>query len=438
MVPTVMKPGALPASEQEKPTKSPRRESGERPIRVLFLNTRDWCGADVAVHLSLIRAFDRERTRPYLLSNSQAADHAAMERTCREIGDLSYRFAPLGVPADQLHGKAAKIAAMGPVVKSLAGALALIRREKIDIIHATDRPRDAVFSTILGKLAGKPNVIHMHSNCGDHLSRETLWGFRNASAVLGVSEYTRQGLIEHGVARQKAFVAHNATDADYFNPEPFREIAIGTRREWNIPPAAPVIGIVGRLIPWKGQRELIEAVAKLRGDLPELRLVIVGEGEDRHALTKYAEEKGVGAQVIFAGWHDDVRPILASLDLFALPSYEEPFGLAITEAMAMELPVIACASGGVPEIITHGENGWLIPPRSSDAVAGAIKHLVANPGLCKSLAENARRTVADRFSPRAQAGRVADIYARLLVHRRPEAPIVAFRAAERPLTKTEK
>jgi glycosyltransferase involved in cell wall biosynthesis len=412
-----MNPGEFasgePLSQRQEPAASERME---RPVRVLFLNTRDRCGADVAVHLGLMRAFDRNRALPYILSNSQANDARAMERIYEEIPSLAYQFVPLGVPADKMAGmgKIGKIKTMAPLAKSLSAALRQIRRDKIDIIHATDRPRDAAFSTLLGRLSGTPNVVHMHSNCGEHLSRGTLWGFRYASAVFGVSEFTRQGLIALGLKPEKVFVAHNATDAGEFDPALFTESRATVRREWGIPREAPVVGIVARLIPWKGQRELIEALARLSAEFPDLHVMIVGEGGDRDTLRRHAEKRGVQQQVIFTGWHDDVRPLLASFDIFALPSYEEPFGLAITEAMAMQLPVIACHSGGVPEIITHGENGWLIEPRSAQELADAIRTLLTDRNLRETMAQKARQTVIERFSPERQASLVADLYTGLV------------------------
>jgi glycosyltransferase involved in cell wall biosynthesis len=96
------------------------------------------------------------------------------------------------------------------------------------------------------------------------------------------------------------------------------------------------------------------------------------------------------------------------------PSYEEPFGLSIVEAMAMRKPVIACNTGGVPEIITHGSDGWLVEERSHEAVAGAIVTLLNNRELCRQLGARARDTVRDQFSPRRQSAAVTERYASLI------------------------
>jgi glycosyltransferase involved in cell wall biosynthesis len=96
------------------------------------------------------------------------------------------------------------------------------------------------------------------------------------------------------------------------------------------------------------------------------------------------------------------------------PSYSEPFGLSIVEAMAMRKPVIACGTGGVPEIITHGRDGWLVQERSEEAVATAIATLLSDDDLCRQIGERARNTVRDRFTPRQQSAAVARRYASLI------------------------
>jgi glycosyltransferase involved in cell wall biosynthesis len=170
------------------------------------------------------------------------------------------------------------------------------------------------------------------------------------------------------------------------------------------------------MIPPKGQRELIGAVSHLRETHPNLQVMILGADvpEFRADYEKRAREGGVADRVHFCGYQKDVRPFLREFDLFVHPSYAEPFGLAIVEAMAMRKPVIACNTGGVPEIITHGRDGWLVEPRSTEAVATALTMLLNRPELRQQLGECARETVRARFSPRQQCARVAQRYASLI------------------------
>jgi glycosyltransferase involved in cell wall biosynthesis len=188
------------------------------------------------------------------------------------------------------------------------------------------------------------------------------------------------------------------------------------RERFGIPANARLLGIAARMNPWKGQRELIEAAALLRATFPDLHVMILGSNvpEVRADFEKRAREGGISERLHFGGFQEDVRPFLQAFDLFVHPSYGEPFGLSIAEAMAMRRPVIACNTGGVPEIITHGKDGWLVEERSAEAVAKAITTLLNDAELCRQLGERGRETVRARFSPRQQCAAVTRQYANLI------------------------
>jgi glycosyltransferase involved in cell wall biosynthesis len=326
-------------------------------------------------------------------------------------------FLPLGKPAETLSrtGKLGKALAYAPSIASLAKAAAFVRKHRIQVIHATDRPRDASYVSLLGYLTGAISVVHMHAPPSG-LSRPTLWGMRNATAIFGVSDFIRVSLIGMGLKADKIYTIHNAVDADYFDPDKNLESRPSIREQFGIPKNAPLVGIAARMNPWKGQYELIGAVSRLRETFPNLHVIILGANvpEMRADFEKRAREGGIADRVHFGGYQKDVRPFLHEFDLFVHPSYGEPFGLAIVEAMAMRKPVIACGTGGVPEIITHGRDGWLVQERSEEAVATAIAALLNDGELCRQLGARARETVRDRFTPRQQSAAVAQRYAGLI------------------------
>lgn len=386
------------------------------PCRVLFLNTQHHIGADLGVHLMLLRHLDPAETQAGLISNCYGPAVSELQERIGGGAAVAIRQLPFGKHAGAA-GRNAALASLAPLASSLLRAAAMIRRGGIQIIHATDRPRDAACAAVLGGLTGASVVVHMHSNCGSHLGRLTRWGLRRATAVFAVSAYIRRELIAFGLDPQRVFVVHNAVDTDYFAPEPFHATRAEVRHRYGVPADAPLIGVVARLNPWKGQQELIDALALLTPDLPSLRLLVVGAGPEAYETTlrEQAHRRNVASRVIFTGLQRDVRPLLASLDLFSLPSYEEPFGLAIIEAMAMGLPVIACRSGGVPEIITDEQDGCLVPPRSPEAIAGAIRRLAANADLRNRLGARARHTARARFAPEVQAQQISRLYMSLTV-----------------------
>jgi glycosyltransferase involved in cell wall biosynthesis len=388
------------------------------PIRLLFLNTRDQCGADVAVHLSLMSHFTSDEVQVFVLSNSEAVDAAEMRNRFAGMPNVSSTFLPLGQPADRLasRGKLGKALAYGPSAASLVKAALFIRKHRIQIIHATDRPRDASYASLLGRITGAASVVHMHSHVGEYHTRPTLWGMHNATAIFAVSDYIRNGLSGMGIRPEKIHTLYNAVDADYFDPDKMLDTHQSVRPQFGIPSTAPLVGIAARMNPWKGQRELIGAVSLLKETHPDLHVIILGSDvpEFRADCEERARAGGIADRVHFGGYQKDVRPFLHEIDIFALPSHGEPFGLAVVEAMAMRKPAIACDDGAGPEIITHAKDGWLVKPRSNEAVATALAALLGSPELRRQLGERARETVRARFSPRHQCARAAQLYASLL------------------------
>jgi glycosyltransferase involved in cell wall biosynthesis len=387
------------------------------PIRLLFLNTRDQCGADVAVHLSLMKNFTPDEVEVFVISNSEAADAEEMRTRLAAMPHVTSAFLPLGKPAASLsnRNKLGKALAYGPSIASLAKAALFVRRHRIQVVHATDRPRDASCVSLLGYLTGAISVVHMHAPVSE-LSRPTLWGMRNATAIFAVSEFIRGSLMGLGLEAEKIYTMHNAVDAEYFDPDKQADLRPSIREQFGIPENAPVVGIAARMNPWKGQYELIGAVSQLRAAFPNLHVMILGADvpEIRADFEKKAREGGIADRVHFGGYQNDVRPFLHEFDLFVHPSYREPFGLSIVEAMAMRKPVIACGTGGVPEIISHGRDGWLVEERSAEAVATAITTLLNDRDLCRQMGERARATVRERFRPRQQSDAVTQRYASLI------------------------
>jgi len=389
----------------------------DMPIRLLFLNTRDQCGADVAVHLMLMTNFAPDEVEVFIISNSEAVDAEDMRTRLAGMPHVTSTFLPLGKPAETLarKSKLGKAQAYWPSALSLVKIAAFVRKHRIQIIHATDRPRDASYVSLLGYMSGAISVVHMHAPPSE-LTRPTLWGLRNATAVFAVSDFIRNSLIGLGITADKIFTVHNAVDVDYFDPDKIFDSRPSIREHFGIPKVAPIAGIVARMNPWKGQYELIGAVSRLRETFPNLHVMILGADvrEVRADFEKRAREGGIADRVHFGGFQKDVRPFLQEFDLFVHPSYGEPFSLAILEAMAMRKPVIACGSGGVPEMITHGRDGWLVEERSVEAVAIAISALLNDGELCRQMGRRARETVRERFTPRQQCAAVVQQYTGLI------------------------
>ncbi|MGD9497696.1 MAG: glycosyltransferase family 4 protein [Armatimonadota bacterium] len=185
--------------------------------------------------------------------------------------------------------------------------------------------------------------------------------------------------------------------------------------ELGLPAGAPTVCVVGRLTPWKGHQVLLRGWPDVLARVPDARLLVVGEvafwedgyGDELRAL---ASELGIAASVHWLGFREDVADLLRLSDLLVLPSIDEPFGRVVIEAMAAARPVVATASGGIPEIVVDGDTGLLVPPREPEPLADAIAALLADPARARAMGQAGRRRALELFDVRRVAAQVQAIY----------------------------
>lgn len=158
-----------------------------------------------------------------------------------------------------------------------------------------------------------------------------------------------------------------------------------------------VLGCVGRLFKNKGHIYLFQALHSLLADMPDARILLVGDG-DRGPIEEMLAELGLQDRVVFAGYRRDIAACMKALDVMVHPSLSESFGQVLVEAMAVGTPVIATTVGGVPEIVSHLDTGLLAPPRDADALARAIRQLYFDPQLRRQLAVAGQQSVWRRFT----------------------------------------
>lgn len=185
------------------------------------------------------------------------------------------------------------------------------------------------------------------------------------------------------------------------------------RAELGLPPDVPVIGTVGNLVPKKDHRSLLDAVAVVRRDRPEVHLVIVGGGPLEAELRAHASDLGFGSQVTFTGQRPGVAGLLPAFDVFVLSSRHEGLPLALLEAMASRVPVVATTVGGIPEVITDGDGGLLVPPGDVGALASGIVRVLDDPDGAARLA-TAGAATAGRFSIERSVTRTIEVYEEVL------------------------
>ncbi|MBI4614858.1 MAG: glycosyltransferase [Planctomycetes bacterium] len=180
-----------------------------------------------------------------------------------------------------------------------------------------------------------------------------------------------------------------------------------------IPPETPLVGWVGRLAPVKRPELFVEAAARIRERLPGARFVLVGEGELRSRVERAIRERGLQDSVRLAGTVRDLAPLYADLDVLALTSANEGTPLAILEAFAAGVPVVATAVGGVPDLLA-GERGVLVPPGDAAALADAVSALLGDAARARAISERARDYVAREHDLSSLAERTGILYAEIL------------------------
>ena len=178
---------------------------------------------------------------------------------------------------------------------------------------------------------------------------------------------------------------------------------------------------IGRHVPEKGYRHLVDAAAALDRARPGAHWIFVGDGELRGELEARARRSGIESRVHFTGWRDDVADVLALADVCVLPSESEGFGRVLVEAMAMGRAVVATAIGGVPDVVVAGETGLLVPPADPAALAEAVRALLDDPARAARFGAAGRARAESTFSLGAHVDGVERVYDEVLGRPAPEA-----------------
>jgi glycosyltransferase involved in cell wall biosynthesis len=392
------------------------RSSPDKRTRVLFINSALLGGADTWIHFLLLRNLPQSEFE--LHAAGQPGSPAPAFDELRAIPGIALRPTNFGPSLWQRSNlqKLASIADALPAAASLLGLAAYIQRHRIEILHSTDRPRDAIACVVLAAFTGAKALIHAHVNYGDWMSRRVTWAFGRADAIVGVSSHTARTFVEAGYRPDRVHAVLNAIEPSRWDPS--LDPAPG-RASLGVPDCAPLIVSVARLFRWKGHFELLSALALVKRKYPNVRLAIVGsdypaDSGTTEMLKEHARELGLGENVVFTGQRSDVALLLAACDVFSLPSFEEPFGLVFAEAMAMKRPVVALTNGGTPEVVEHGKCGLLSPPGDIDALAANLLRLLADPALRTDFGEYGRSRVEQHFTPQRMASDFAALYARML------------------------
>jgi glycosyltransferase involved in cell wall biosynthesis len=389
------------------------------PLRVLHVIAGDDTGGAMSYLLPLLAALRAQGCDAHLLCLGRGglADAAARR-------DLPHAVIPMSHPWD------------ARVIPPLRHHLSV---QDWQVVHSHGMRANLPVRLVLPTVLRRPLLfVTVHSDLAldysnslkargyalmDRATRPLVAGFCCVSAALA------RGLVERGIPESRVYVVHpgietfsagapGAPAAAEAAAPPQTQVAAGAFAD-RASDHAPTIGTVARLVPVKDLGLLLDAVALVAEKVPQVRAVIVGDGPERAALEQRAAAGDLVGRVQFMGHVTPARPVMARFDVFALSSESEGVPISVLEAMAVGLPVVATAVGGLPETVLDTVTGYLVkraPERAATAgaLAGRLAEILLDPAVRQRMGEAGKRRVAEHFSSEAAGSTMLNIYARAL------------------------
>ncbi len=308
-------------------------------------------------------------------------------------------------------------------LKALYRLIKLIRTEKPDIIH-THTAKAGTLGRIAAIMAGVPYKVHtfhghvLHSYFGPLktkffiLIERFLAKFTDKIIVISPLQF-QELCYDIKIARPNKFavIPLGFDLAQFLNSEIHRG---KFRKELNIPEDILLVGIVGRLTAIKNHTLFLKSASKVLESVFNVKFIIVGDGELNTELKNLAIELGISDKVIFLGWREDMPVVYSDLDVVTLTSLNEGTPVTLIEAMASAKPVVATAVGGVPDIVSDGQTGIIVPSGDKEKFASAIVDLLLSPEKRKEFGINAREFVRTRFTKERLCADMDELYTSLI------------------------
>jgi len=305
------------------------------------------------------------------------------------------------------------------VIRSIGNA---IRKLNIRLIHA-----HGYKSNLIGLIAARMHHIPIITT--NHLfppmplndrklqlysKLDVLLSMRRLNLIIAVSEDIRKRLAAKGVQESRIIVIENGIDLDAYRIDGSFDRSEYKKSLGITDGTAFIVGTLGRLTPQKAHTVFLEAAKKIKTNGFQVVFLIAGDGFLREELKEYARVLGISESVKFLGFRADIKELLNVIDIFVLSSIDEGLPMAMLEAMASRRAVVATRVGDIPKVIKGGENGILVEPGNSDALANKIIFLLTNSTIRDDLAVRGFRTVQDHYSKEAMGNKYLKIYDALI------------------------
>ena len=285
-----------------------------------------------------------------------------------------------------------------------------ISESKPDIVHCHSRRGADVLGGLAASFADVPAVVSRRVD-NTEMRLVAALRYRPFRKVIAISEAVRDVLLDRGVEADRVTVIRSAVDADRFATNPDK---VAFRREFGIGDDDRVIAAAGQLIPRKGHRYLLEAVANLRARHQSIQVLIFGDGYLNEQLRAQAAALGLDDCVRFVGFRDDLDDFFGCFDVFAHPALAEGLGVATLKAQAAGVPVVGFAAGGMKEAVEDGKSGFLVQSENGDEMEDAIDRLISDVSLRQKMGKIGRERMQKDFSIATMVDRHLEVYESIL------------------------
>jgi glycosyltransferase involved in cell wall biosynthesis len=343
----------------------------------------------------------------HVLPQLMAAGHNVAVCALREEHPAAGRLRRAGIEVTCLGGRRVSL-------RSLIGVRNRVARDRIDILHATQRESSTVARILRPFMPGTATVMHIvDATPVPPIERRLNRLLPQPDVTLCVSRAVRPTAIhEYGAAEERVRVLHNAIDLASLTPSG-PDVREKLRAEWGVPRDALVIASTSRFGPEKRLDVLVKMLPAVLVESPRTILVFAGLGEERERCRALTRDLGMEHAVRFLGHRDDIADILAASDVEVMLCLEEGFGFSAVEALALGVPVIAYDAGGLAEIIVDGRTGLLAKPSDDDGFRRNLVRVLQDSELRGRLGAGARED-AGRFGVKAHADALTRLYEQLL------------------------
>ena len=381
-------------------------------VKVLLLDTNDAMGGVVQAHLLLLRTLDRSRFDVHLA----CLGHGPLRPVYQAVPDVTCWPIEVGTKSVNWcggwRGRVADLFSIVPLVLSAMWLAYHCWRAGIQVIHTSDKKRALLLTLLLHRLTRIPYLYHIHNGFVEYPANRR--ALAHAAVIIANSAEMRRDFIDHlGPGMERIRVLYNGVDTEQFRPG----LRSGFRADVGASSGDVLIGMASRLAPDKGQDTFLRAAAQVARAEPQARFVIIGDdsifsdnGDFVAKLKRLVAELDLTGRITFAGFRSDMAVVYTGVDVLVDAAWCEAFGLVVVEAMSCGKVVIGTEAGGIPEIIMHGRDGFLFPPRDATRLAAILLEVVRKPALRRAIGAAARQTVLERFTIQTMARAVEKSY----------------------------